>query len=69
MATLYKDFIKQQFIGKTVRFTSNCIVKLDVKGTVVDTEHVGSEIIYIVDVGGKLVKIGENTSKLCIEFQ
>lgn len=65
---LYKDFIKKQFIGRTVRFTSDCIVRLDITGTVVDTEHSGSEIIYIVDVGGRLMKIGENTSKLCIEF-
>lgn len=68
MATLYKDYIKNQFLGRTVRFTSDCIVHLDVTGTVVDTDHIGSEIIYIVDVGGRLLKIGENTSKLHIEF-
>lgn len=65
----YKDFIRQQFIGKKVHFSSDCIVKIDITGTIIDTESVGSEIIYIVNTGGKLVKIGENTSKLMIEFQ
>jgi len=67
--TSYKDFITRQFIGKRIRFTSDCIVKLDIIGTVIDTERNGSEIIYIVNTGEKLVKIGENTSKLMIEFQ
>ena len=64
----YKDFIKSQFIGKKVRFTSDCIVKIDIEGIVIGTEQSGSEILYLVDTGKKIVKIGENTSKLKIEF-
>ena len=65
---LYKDYIRSLFIGKNVRFTSDCIVKLDISGTVVGVEHSGSELIYLVNTGTRIVKIGENTSKLKIEF-
>ncbi len=64
----YKDYIKQQFVGKRVRFMSDCIIKIDVTGVVVDTEQSGSEIMFLVDTGSRIVKIGENTSKLQIEF-
>lgn len=65
---LYKDYIKSQLLNKRVRFVSDCIVKIDVTGTVIDTENSGSEIIYIVNTGDRIVKIGENTSKLSIEI-
>lgn len=64
----YKDFVKSQFIGKKVRFLSDCIVKIDIEGIVIGAEQSGSEILYLVDTGKKIVKIGENTSKLKIEF-
>ena len=64
----YKDYIKQQFVGKRVRFMSDCIIKIDITGVVVDTEQSGSEIMFLVDTGSRIVKIGENTSKLQIEF-
>ena len=66
--TLYKDYIKSQLLNKRVRFVSDCIVKIDVTGTVIDAENSGSEIIYIVNTGDRIVKIGENTSKLSIEI-
>lgn len=65
---LYKDYIRSQFLGKKVRFTSDCIVKMDVTGTVVGVDHSGSELIYLVNTGTRIVKIGENTSKLTVEF-
>lgn len=65
---LYKDYIKSLFIGKKVRFTSDCIVKLDLTGTIVGVDHSGSELIYLVNTGNRIVKVGENTSKLMVEF-
>lgn len=65
---LYKDYIKSQFIGKKVRFTSECIVKIDVSGTVIGIENAGSELVFLVNTGSRIVKIGENTSKLMVEF-
>lgn len=65
---LYKDYIKSQLINKRVRFVSDCIVKIDITGTVVGVDHVGSELIFLVNTGERIVKIGENTSKLKIEF-
>ena len=64
----YKEYIINQFKGRKVRFLSDCVARFEIIGTVVDTENNGSEIIYIVDVGGKLLKIGENTPKLMIDF-
>ena len=65
---LYKDYIRSIFIGKKVRFTADCVVKLDISGVVVGTEHSGSELIYLVNTGSRIIKIGENTSKLSVEF-
>lgn len=64
----YKEYIINHFKGRKVRFLSDCVARFEAIGTVVDTENNGSEIIYIVDVGGKLVKVGENTPKLMIDF-
>lgn len=65
---LYKDYIKSLFLNKKVRFTSDCIVKIDITGTIVGVDHVGSELLFLVNTGNKIVKIGENTSKLSVEF-
>lgn len=65
---LYKDYIKSQLLNKRVRFVSDCIVKIDVTGTVIGVDHVGSELIFLINTGERIVKIGENTSKLKIEF-
>lgn len=65
---LYKDYIKSLFLNKKVRFTSDCIVKIDIIGTIVGVDHVGSELLFLVNTGNKIVKIGENTSKLSVEF-
>ena len=65
---LYKDYIKSLFLNKKVRFTSDCIVKIDITGAIVGVDHVGSELLFLVNTGNKIVKIGENTSKLSVEF-
>lgn len=65
---VYKDFIANQLKGKTVRFICDCIIKMDIKGLVADYEITNNEIIYIVDTGDKILKIGENTPKLKIEL-
>lgn len=65
---LYKDYIRSLFIGKKVRFTSDCIVKIDISGTVVGIDHAGSELVFLVNTGDHIVKVGENTSKLTVEF-
>lgn len=64
----YKEYIKKQFIGKKIHFTSDCVIRMDVTGRVIDTEIVGSEILYIIDTGTQITKVGENTPKLKIEF-
>ena len=65
----YKEYIKSLFKGKAVHFKCDCLLGLDAKGTVVDFEKIGSEMIFIVKTkDNKYLKIGENTPGLRIEF-
>ena len=66
METL-KNFIAKKLVGSKFRFTCDCIVPLDVVGVVKDFEILNNEIIYLIDVGGKIIKIGENHPNLMIE--
>ena len=61
-----KSYIARQLIGKRLQFKCDCIIKLDVKGTVVDYSIVDDEILFIVDVNGKIIKIGENHPNLTV---
>lgn len=60
----FKDYIAKQIIGKKLHFKCDCLFPLDHTGTIKDYEIVNNEIIYIVDVGGKIIKIGENHPNL-----
>lgn len=60
----FKDYIAKQLIGKKLHFKCDCLFPLDHTGTIKDYEIVNNEIIYIVDVEGKIIKIGENHPNL-----
>lgn len=55
-----KDYLAKQMLGKRLHFHCDCIVSMDADGVVRDYELDHNEIIFIVDVGGKLIRIGEN---------
>ena len=40
---------------------------IDVVGVIVDFEIVNNEIIFFVDVNGKIIKIGENHPNMYVE--
>ena len=63
----YKDYIANILLGKKVRIVCDCIIKLDVCGMISDYEVRDGEIIYYINTGDRVVKIGENTPKLQIE--
>ena len=63
----YKDYIANILLGKKVRIVCDCIIKLDVCGTISYYEVRDGEIIYYINTGDRVVKIGENTPKLQIE--
>lgn len=67
---LYKDYIGQQFLNKRVRVWCDCIVKFDIKGTVLKYEVVSNEVIYTISIEGskKTARVGENTPNLNIEL-
>lgn len=60
----FKNFIAEQLIGKKLHFKCDCLFPLDHIGVIKDYEIVNNEIVYVVDVNNKLIKIGENHPKL-----
>lgn len=63
----YKQYVGSTLLNRKVHFACDCIIGLDVVGTVVNYETIGSEIVYVLDTGdGKLVRVGENTPDLRI---
>ena len=63
-----KDYLAKQMLGKHLHFHCDCIVSMDVDGVVRDYELSQNEIIFIVDVGGKLIRIGENHPNMKISL-
>ena len=63
----FKRYIASQIIGKKLRFQCDCIMKMDIAGTVVDYELISNEIVFSVDVNSKIIKIGENHPDLYIK--
>jgi hypothetical protein len=64
----YKKYIMSLFKGRTVHFECNCLLHLNVTGQIVDTELINNEVIFILIINGKRIKIGENTPGLKFEF-
>lgn len=60
----FKDYIAKEFIGRLVHFKCDCLFPLDHVGMIKDYEINSNEIVFIVDVGGKIIKIGENHPNL-----
>ena len=64
----WKDFIRNQFIGKKLHFIADCVIPIDITGLVVDLEWHSGEIIFCVQLdSGKISKIGSNTTNLRFE--
>jgi hypothetical protein len=63
----FKKYIAEQIIGKTLHFKCDCLFPLDHVGIIYDYEIKNNEIIFIVNVDGKPIKIGENHPNLYIE--
>lgn len=67
MNETFKDYIGESLKGHKLRFKCDCLVPLDVTGTIKDYEIISGEIIFIVDVNGKIIKIGENHPNLYVQ--
>lgn len=64
----YKQYVGDALLNRKVHLACDCIIGLDVVGTVVNYEVVGSEIVYMLATDdGKLIRVGENTPDLRIE--
>jgi hypothetical protein len=62
-----QEYIGSMMFGHTYHFMCDCVMHLDVTGTVVDWSISGQEVILHVDVDQKIVKIGLNHPHLTIE--
>ena len=65
--TKFKEYIADQMIGKTLHFKCGCLFPLDKSGTIRDWEIINNEIIFLIDVGGKIIRLGENHPNLYVE--
>lgn len=65
---LFKEYIAKQLIGHNLHFNCDCVFPLNCDGTIIDYEISDNEIIFIVRVGNKIMKIGENHPKLYINI-
>ena len=61
---LFKKYLAEKIVGKKIHFVCDCLMDIDVTGTVVDYEVVSNEIIFSIDVNGKIIKLGENHPNL-----
>ena len=65
----WKDYIKNQFLNKKVRFESDCCINMDVSGFIVDIEWCRGEALFHIQTdSGKIAKIGSNTENLKFKF-
>ena len=63
----FKEYIAKQLIGKRLHFICECMMRIDVRGVVVGYEISHNEILFLVDVNGKIIKIGENHPNMTIK--
>lgn len=62
----FKSYIAKQLIGQRLHFKCDCIFPINHTGIIKDYEIIQNEIIFLVDIEGKIIKIGENHPNLYI---
>ena len=62
----FKKYIAQQLIGKNLHFKCDCTIRLNEFGRIVDYVIKDNEIVFLVDVRGKIIRIGENHPNLFV---
>ena len=65
--TPFKSYIANSLLGKRLHFKCDCLLRLDHIGIIKDFEMITNEIVFIVDVDGKIIRIGENHPNLYVE--
>ena len=63
----FKNYIAEQLIGQKIHFKCDCIFPINHIGIIKDYEIIKNEIMFLVDVGGKIIKIGENHPNLLVK--
>lgn len=65
--TEFKKYIAEQLINHKIHFKCNCLFPIDHIGVIKDYEIIQNEIIFLVDLDGKIIKIGENHPNLLVK--
>jgi hypothetical protein len=63
----FKKYIAEQLIGKKIHFKCECLFPINHIGVIKDYEIIQNEIMFVVDLDGKVVKIGENHPNLLVK--
>ena len=64
---LFKNYIANQLLNTTLFFDCDCLFPIKTRGKIIDYEIVNNEIVCLVDVGDKQIKIGENHPNLFVD--
>ena len=64
---LFKEYIAKQLIGHKLHFSCDCILPINHTGDIIGYEIDSNEIIFLINVNGKVIKIGENHPNLFVE--
>lgn len=67
MSKPFKEYMGDQMIGHKLHFQCDCMMQLNVYGTIVDYSIIKNELVFSVDVNGKIIQIGENHPNLYIK--
>lgn len=62
-----KEFMAKKMVGEKLHFKCDCLFQFDQVGQVVDYMIEGDEIIFIVSVDDKIIKIGSNHPNMAVE--
>ena len=65
----FKNYIAQQLIGKKLYFECKCLFPLHHEGIIKDFEIENNEIIFLVEIDNKIIRIGENHPNLKVEIR
>ena len=63
----FKEYIAEQLKGKRLHFKCDCLFPFDTEGIIKGYAIEGNEIIFSVEVNGKIINISENHPKLKVE--
>lgn len=63
----FKRYIAERLVGERLKFSCNCAIPINAVGRIVDYEIINNEILFSVDMNGRVIQIGENHPNMEVE--